>query len=368
MRNLDALLKTLDGFYAAAFGERSWRSSMEDMRLLLGASRVCLVDAGVPGWRTVSNERDDDPRFSAPDGFQLYLTDPIAGAERAVPTGTVYAWREITDIAALKRRALWGDFYGPMGLHEALSCRLGQRNESIYVFHATRQERQSAFDRDERRALGHLLPHLTRAGTLGSDQGQAWGDRGEAVSAGRMVVDGHGRVEWCDAASEALLATGRPLLIRHGRLRAAARADAAGLERLLAGVCRDADIPQAGGSLVMGGADGDPAPLRYLVEVCPLREASAFGMPAVKRATVTIRSLAPAPAAPDPARLRGALGLTGAEASLAAELAAGRSLRDAATRCGVTFGTARNYLLQIFRKTGTRRQADLVSLARTLLG
>lgn len=53
------MLKTLDGFYAAAFGERGWHSSMEDMRLLLGVSRVCIVDASVWGWRTVSNATAD---------------------------------------------------------------------------------------------------------------------------------------------------------------------------------------------------------------------------------------------------------------------------------------------------------------------
>jgi DNA-binding CsgD family transcriptional regulator/PAS domain-containing protein len=63
-------------------------------------------------------------------------------------------------------------------------------------------------------------------------------------------------------------------------------------------------------------------------------------------------------------RLRGAFGLTTAEARLAAFIAAGRDLRSAAEQLGITYGTARVRLAEIFEKTETRRQGELV---RTLL-
>ena len=55
-------------------------------------------------------------------------------------------------------------------------------------------------------------------------------------------------------------------------------------------------------------------------------------------------------------------GLTCAEARLAARLAAGATLRNAATSEGITYETARSRLKTIFRKTDTARQAELVLL------
>lgn len=54
-------------------------------------------------------------------------------------------------------------------------------------------------------------------------------------------------------------------------------------------------------------------------------------------------------------------GLTRAEATLACELAAGRSLTDAAERLARSRSTVRNQLQSIFAKTATHRQAELVA-------
>ncbi|MEM8663452.1 MAG: hypothetical protein AAGF49_04940 [Pseudomonadota bacterium] len=60
--------------------------------------------------------------------------------------------------------------------------------------------------------------------------------------------------------------------------------------------------------------------------------------------------------------LKAVLGLTGAEAELAALLAAGRTLNEAASERGVTRATARNQLAAINSKLGISRQSELVSL------
>lgn len=66
-------------------------------------------------------------------------------------------------------------------------------------------------------------------------------------------------------------------------------------------------------------------------------------------------------------RLRSAFGLTEAEAMLAALLATGEELRSAAAKLGITYGTARARLSEIFQKTDTRRQSELVSVLLTTL-
>jgi DNA-binding CsgD family transcriptional regulator len=61
-------------------------------------------------------------------------------------------------------------------------------------------------------------------------------------------------------------------------------------------------------------------------------------------------------------KLRSTFGFTEAEAKLAALLAAGEGLRSAAEKLEITYGTARTRLAEIFQKTETRRQGELIRL------
>jgi len=63
---------------------------------------------------------------------------------------------------------------------------------------------------------------------------------------------------------------------------------------------------------------------------------------------------------PKPDLIASLFGLTVSESRLAAAMAQGLSLDEAAVECGVTKSTARTYLKSIFSKTGATRQAELV--------
>jgi DNA-binding CsgD family transcriptional regulator len=65
--------------------------------------------------------------------------------------------------------------------------------------------------------------------------------------------------------------------------------------------------------------------------------------------------------------LRCHFGLTPAEARLALHLVAGETLRSAEAKLSITYETARTHLKNIFNKTGTCRQAELVIAIVTAL-
>jgi DNA-binding CsgD family transcriptional regulator len=65
--------------------------------------------------------------------------------------------------------------------------------------------------------------------------------------------------------------------------------------------------------------------------------------------------------------LQSHFGLTPAEARLALHLVAGETLRSAEAKLGITYETARTHLKNIFGKTGTCRQAELVVVIVTAL-
>jgi DNA-binding CsgD family transcriptional regulator/PAS domain-containing protein len=71
--------------------------------------------------------------------------------------------------------------------------------------------------------------------------------------------------------------------------------------------------------------------------------------------------------APSVPHLQALFGMTQAEAKLAVHLAAGESLKAAAEELGITYGTARTRLIQLFQKTETRSQGQLVHLLLSCL-
>ena len=65
--------------------------------------------------------------------------------------------------------------------------------------------------------------------------------------------------------------------------------------------------------------------------------------------------------------LRCHFGLTPAEARLALHLVAGETLRSAEVKLSISYETARTHLKNIYNKTGTCRQAELVVVILTAL-
>ncbi|HET9847180.1 MAG TPA: helix-turn-helix transcriptional regulator [Candidatus Dormibacteraeota bacterium] len=84
----------------------------------------------------------------------------------------------------------------------------------------------------------------------------------------------------------------------------------------------------------------------------------------VFHATAAVVVVKPDRPKPGPAAdlIKAALGLTEREAEIAALLAGGLSLVATAERLHLGVGTTRNHMKSIFRKTGTRRQGELVAL------
>jgi DNA-binding CsgD family transcriptional regulator len=68
---------------------------------------------------------------------------------------------------------------------------------------------------------------------------------------------------------------------------------------------------------------------------------------------------------PIPTILSGLFDLSPSESKLAISLTDGKPLRMAAAACDIKFTTARAYLEQIFRKTGTNKQSQLVALLKS---
>ena len=217
------------------------------------------------------------------------------------------------------------------------------------------------FSEIERAALDRVLPHLRRVSKAHGRIRQVQSTVGlrEAALAALpqpcLVIDMGRRIAFANARAEAILARGDVLVQREGRLVAteprAANALQAALDRCLS---RSED---RGGSVLLRPSDGGPA---YHLQVLPCPAASGLttAMVLVDDPNASIR---------DKARQLGPLyGLTHSEVEIAAHVAAGLSLAEAALLRGTTLATIKTLLGRCYQKTGTERQAQLAALVNRL--
>ncbi|RYG82277.1 helix-turn-helix transcriptional regulator [bacterium] len=177
----------------------------------------------------------------------------------------------------------------------------------------------------------------------------------EFTDLGVVLLDATGRIIHANAWAKTLLERGDGLRIANGRVEAVSAEDATRLQGALRGALGGmAQVPLVSVRRVAKRA----------LLVCVMGE--------------TRRALDPRDAAAllyvvDPDHdLRSLLspacrlyGLTGSEARLVAHLVSGADLSASAQQMNVGVSTARSYLKQVFAKTSTNRQADLV---RVMIG
>ncbi|MCG8695639.1 MAG: response regulator [Minwuiales bacterium] len=175
-----------------------------------------------------------------------------------------------------------------------------------------------------------------------------------------IVTDRNGRVLLTNRSGGALLSDADGLMLSAGEIcRAASPSETAGLHDLIRAVtdksatdCFDVDaIALARPSM--------KRPLSLLVAPLAAVDEDA-GRLAVLFVTDPERN--PLASSDSIAKL---FGLTNAEARLTHALAGGHRLEDAAKHCGITVSTARTYLKQVFGKTDTNRQSELIKLVLT---
>ncbi|WP_439528575.1 hypothetical protein [Pannonibacter sp.] len=363
-------MQLVDSIYSAAYGSGDWTSVMQGVRSLFGGARACIAAFGTSDLRAVSHETHDDPQFTTSLFLGAYTRDPLAIAEKAMAVGKSYSWDEIVDTRALHGRELWNDVYHPMGLHESISCKLFENAQAAVCIHVTRTQTQPSFSTSERRLFDRIVPHLLRAGEME----RAIGKTSSLVATfaqmqfGIILLDGHCRLGWMNEAAEAILSSpSGPLKLSDGQVCTAALPYTAAFQELVGRVCTPHGMVSAGGTLLLSVSAGGGQPARqYGVSVAPLPGSSAYGLMPPGSALVMISGISSA--VPDQVHisLRQLFSLTRAEARLAALIAGGLSLKEAAERAGIGFGTARNYLIRIFRKTGTNQQTALVALIKSL--
>ncbi|MBW2269242.1 MAG: helix-turn-helix transcriptional regulator [Deltaproteobacteria bacterium] len=358
--DFDALIEVV---YEAPLEEVPWRNALTVLRreldcaavtLILrspaeGDSGLILTEGGTPDWESAYSEH-------------YFALDPFVG----LTPDCVITLQEVIPMEDFVASDFYESFMRPSGTHHILGFDTHEPGGFEARFRASRSLEGEAFGASEKRLCEQLLPHLKRALQIHSRIALAESERDvyakavEQFAVGAIFLDRSGKVLQMNRVAERLVGERAGLRVVDGSLCAAGQAASRELARMIAAAIeiRPAARPGVARALRIR-RDGGGRDLGVVVRSVPPAEASdRLDAPAavvfiggpeedVPLARETIRQL---------------FDLTPAEASLAALLAAGRSLDRAAGELGITRNTARAHLRSVFSKSGVTRQAELVHL------
>ena len=221
------------------------------------------------------------------------------------------------------------------------------------------------------RPLQQLLPHLrqyvrVRQALVDANAlGASFSALLENTRTGVVQLDRRARVLVANDRARQFLRAGHGLTYQDGLLRAAASAEDATLQGLLARAVGARGAAPSGGSMTLRARRARRVKRRLVLHASPVDVPTVHAPHA--RVAALVLLIEPSPRVRiRPDRLAALLGLTAAESELAVLLAEGRTLRDVAAATGRSLNTLRWHLKHIFAKHGLSRQLDLIDLVRSL--
>ncbi|HEX7036337.1 MAG TPA: helix-turn-helix transcriptional regulator [Pseudomonadales bacterium] len=366
VRSDEQWLDVADAFGTAAL-DGSWYDALASLADACGARSGQLVGFGAGTvdfncWTEVSPEVVEE--FAAIGGGDPAV-NPRVRAGRSVGELTVLTERDFLtpDEFSTNELYTWGRTHDVV-----FSCLspLIHTPEMMVGCAVIRGRADGHFETAERAVFASLAPHVRAAvRTRRLLEGQAAAlltGTLDALSLAAFVCDAGGRVVAHTPMAEAELERGR-LRLQHGRLGAAAEGAGALVDAIAEAV---AGLRRPGAPLqrtVLLTDDMHAEPLVLDVFALPRRAADLSPR---ARAVVVVRGPLGEPSDLAEA-LRGAWGLTRAEADVALMLARGRSTAEIAEARDVSVGTVRIQSKSIYAKVGVKRQAELGARLRPLL-
>lgn len=363
------LLEIVESIYDAAVEPRLWRVFLERVSAALGGPAVAM---------TLALPRLERPAYH----FALHLgAEPIplilTHLGHGLPWGDPLdaRWRgrfghgaECFPDEAVASTPFYREWMAPQGLApqgpigHIVHVADGIPTSGLCIF---RRVGGPPLGEAQRAGLDALVPHLAEAYAIHQSFGGAVRERIavaevlDRLPQGVALVDDRGAVLVSNRMADRMLESGELIRLQSGFLRAASpeadRELQEVLRRVSAGFARALSEPGAVVPLPRSRGPGGSAAVAQLLEPSP-----GHGLrTAVASVILTDPELVPR----STAAVLGALyGLTPAEAELLQLLVAGGTLEEAARGRGVALGTARKQLAQVFAKTGTHRQGELLEL------
>ncbi|CAN5164028.1 LuxR family transcriptional regulator [soil metagenome] len=368
----DVLADIIGNFYEAAYDESRWQGAVESLRQIWDGATVCIALQNIKTYGGIAIHTGVDESYHRSYFEEYARYNLIENALIPAPAGTIFTnWNPVSRDTWLNSR-FWNEWMAPQDLHHLLGAKIQLFGDVLGTLQIQRGRQRSDFDATDIAILRQLVPAITRAAYLGHRIGALKLETQIATMAvgalqiAKLVVAADSNILDLNDAAEACLARrGCGLSRRNNRLFASDIATSTALQRLIVDACRlhDGQSPGRGGDLLVHPVSEGAAPIA--VSVGPIAHSPLFGAAPGHHAAVLLKEITLALPDGFEDHARRLFDFTPAEARLAAALAGGLALKEAALHQGIRFSTARSYLEGIFRKTRTNQQSQLVALLKS---
>lgn len=265
---------------------------------------------------------------------------------------------ELVDDEELLGSRIYREWAAPQGFRDTLLTVLARQETRMAFLGLTRALEQRRYDSSDQVVMRLIAPHVQRAIQI-SDlieyrtlERASLAEVVDALSTATIVIERSRRVVHANRAGRELLDRKEPIAIRNGLLVFPTGAQPAILstDRALTG-------PTVPETMTIRGGNGRD----YVLAVLPL-QSGQFTADVPDRLAVFVHARAPvAPIAPEIwAEL---FRLTGGELRVLNALVEGQTPTEIAENYGIARSTVKTHIDNLFAKTNTARQTDLVKLA-----
>jgi DNA-binding CsgD family transcriptional regulator len=361
----DALLLSLvDKVYAAALDPTRWSDFMGALSGVLRGPGIFFVqDVSNTQANVFEYSEFDDAFIKSYAEFYASRNPWLPRIDASAGSGTIVTSESLLDPADYEATEFYNDWMRPQGQYHMIGGIVHKERTVGTNISFVRPPRVGPLTDQEITLFELLLPHISRAVdlhrrlavlTLQREVGLAALD---SLELGALLVDPGARVLFANRVAERLIGDG--LVLRAGVVSATRPAETLQLHRLIAEAARVGarQFARPGGRLAVSRRSGAPV----AVLVCPMRLGDARFPIDIPTALVFLAE--PERAAPPDERVAQLVyGLSAAETRLLRDLLAGSTLNEAAVGEQVSLNTIKFHLKQLFAKTGTHRQSDLLSL------
>ena len=293
--------------------------------------------------------------------LHYYASNPFRYEEMV--HGEVYQWSDFIDRRSFRTTAFYRSFCAPLGIEHTLClCVDSPAVAQRAWLQIARGAKPGAFTVAEKAALRSLAPHIERVlrlhARLGSveSERQAYETTVNALAIGTIVLDQHGKVMSMNQQARAVIDASDNLSLQNEMLALTDEEESSRLQSLVQALLRKSD----------------PHRMEALSVSRPRKSTLGLLLRAFPRQAIRTTDRRPAlicyitdpqvnQLAPEQL-ISQLFGLSASEARLAALLADGVTLVDAAKVMSISLSSARTYSKRIFTKTGVGRQAELVRL------
>jgi DNA-binding CsgD family transcriptional regulator len=358
------LLHLIDELYSAALDPSRWSAFMRTLSQVLHGPGIFFVQDANNTKAEVFEYSEFDGAFMRSYAEFYAKTNPwLPRIDANAGAGSVVTSESLLPAEDYEASEFYNDWMRPQGQYHMIGGIVLKERAAGTNISFVRPRRIGAMTDEEINFYRLLLSHIRRAVdvhrrlsvlSMQREIGLAALDR---LELGALLVDADARVLFVNRIAERLLGDG--LMVRAGVVSATKPGETHHLHRLISDAARvgSRQFATPGGRLAVTRSTGAPV----AVLVCPLRLGDARFAIDVPSALVFIAQPERA-ARPDERIAQLVYGLSAAETRLLADLLVGKTLGEAAESERVSLNTTKFHLKQLFAKTGTHRQSQLLRL------